>query len=195
MRTFPEGVDVVGLPGGFSYGDYLSCGAIAAHSPILGAVRRSCEAGRASCIGICNGFQVLLRDGSASWGADAQLQASEVPVPAHAAAYGRRRLVRVFTCVLLARGRQIRIAHGASRRQLLQQTSPRLDRLEGEDRVAFRYRVHVSPTDRRDDIAGVLSENRRVLGMMPHPERAFDAATGSTMRAALRWASRRFVAA
>ena len=176
--ALPEGVDIVGLPGGFSYGDYLRCGAIAAHSPILGAVRA--HAGRGGFVlGICNGFQVLC---------EARLLPGALMRNS-----GIRFLCRAAQPLTVGAGSAFTASYGEGAEIALpiahhdgnyQADPATLDRLEGEGRVAFRYRGP-SPNGSARDIAGVLSENGRVLGMMPHPERAVDAATGSTMGAQL----------
>jgi phosphoribosylformylglycinamidine synthase len=170
--ALPEGLDVVGLPGGFSYGDYLRCGAIAAHSPIVREVRAF--AGRGGhVIGICNGFQVLteagLLPGALMRNATLRFICRSAPLTVESAE-------SPFTAGYGA-GAEIAlpVAHHDGNYQADAAT---LDRLEGEGRVAFRYR-EVNPNGSARAIAGVLSDNRRVLGMMPHPERAVDAATGS----------------
>lgn len=168
--ALPSGVDIVGVPGGFSFGDYLRCGAIAANAPIVGAVKAHAERG-GFVLGICNGFQVLTETGllpgallrnaglkyicrtvglrsegnsvyTDGYGAGAEIA---LPIAHHDGNY---------------------FADGAT-----------LDRLEGEGLVAFRYTDN--PNGSARDIAGVLSENRRVLGMMPHPERAAESAHGN----------------
>jgi len=175
----PDGVDVVGLPGGFSYGDYLRCGAIAAHSPVMAAVRRHAERG-GHVLGICNGFQVLLEagllpgalirnDGLRFLCRPAQPLVVETADSAFTAGWAA------------GAGIALPIAHHDGNYQAESET---LDRLEGEGRVAFRY-AGANPNGSARAIAGVLSANRRVLGMMPHPERAADAATGSDEGAAL----------
>ena len=175
--TLPAGVDLVAVPGGFSFGDYLRCGAIAAHSPIAGAVRA--HAGRGGYVlGICNGFQVLtelnLLPGALMRNAGLTFLCRPVTLRVETAA-------SAFTAAY-ADGQQIRIpvAHHDGNYQI----SPEgLARLRAEDRVAFTYVPGINGSVA--DIAGVLSENRRVLGMMPHPERAADPALGATDGAAL----------
>ncbi len=168
----PAGIDVIGLPGGFSYGDYLRCGAIAANSPICHAVKAHAERG-GYAIGICNGFQVLtetqLLPGALMRNAGIKFVCKTVALDVvdgnseFTSAYGK--------------GAQINIpvAHHDGNYTADADT---LDCLEGEGRVAFRYADNPNGSDR--DIAGILSANKRVLGMMPHPERAMLDRHGST---------------
>lgn len=175
--ALPEGTDVVGVPGGFSYGDYLRCGAIAAQSPVGQAIRDF--AGRGGYVlGICNGFQVLTEMGllPGALMRNAGLQFLCKPVTLRVATTDS-----VFTQGY-ARGAEVMfpIAHHDGNYTI---DAEGLARLQGEDRVAFRYADN--PNGSMDDIAGVLSANRRVLGMMPHPERAVDPAQGGTDGSAL----------
>ncbi|MER5172147.1 phosphoribosylformylglycinamidine synthase subunit PurQ [Thioclava kandeliae] len=173
----PAGVDVVGVPGGFSYGDYLRCGAIAAQSPIGRALVDYAGKG-GYVIGVCNGFQVLteMRLLPGALMRNGGLKYISKPVPlvvsteesAFTAGYSKGQEIL------------IPIAHHDGNYQI---DAEGLKALQGEDRVAFRYGAN--PNGSVDDIAGVLSENRRVLGMMPHPERAVDANHGGTDGAAL----------
>lgn len=170
--ALPPGVDLVGVPGGFSFGDYLRCGAIAAQAPIMRAVSDHAERG-GYVLGICNGFQVLtesrllpgalMRNAGLKFICKTVELTAESPHSAFTAGYGRGQVLR------------IPIAHHDGNYQADTET---LDRLDGEGRVAFRYVADVNGAARR--IAGVLSDNRRVLGMMPHPERAADPVQGST---------------
>ena len=169
--TLPEGVDVVGIPGGFSFGDYLRCGAIAAQSPIGAAVRAHAAAG-GYVLGICNGFQVLTEMGllpgvlMRNAGLKFVCKPVGLDVASTDSAYtsGWTKGTRIT----------IPVAHHDGNYNADPET---LARLEGEDRVAFRYAAN--PNGAAHDIAGILSANRRVLGMMPHPERAVDPAQGS----------------
>ena len=173
----PVGVDVVGIPGGFSFGDYLRCGAIAARSPIAAAVQRL-AAGGGHVLGICNGFQVLTEMGllpgvlmrNAGLRFICKVVALRVATVASAYTSG------------YARGQVIAlpVAHHDGNYVVDAAT---LARLQGEDRVAFSYVDN--PNGSMGDIAGVLSANRRVLGMMPHPERADDPGQGGSDGAAL----------
>jgi len=170
--TLPDGVDVVGLPGGFSFGDYLRCGAIAAHSPVTKDVVRFAEAG-GPVLGVCNGFQVLLEagllPGALMRNAGLTFVCRTVPL----------RVEQSDGCFMSGYrdGAEIAlpIAHHDGNYQADAET---VARLEGEARVALRYVAN--PNGSVADIAGVLSANRRVLGMMPHPERAADATLGNT---------------
>lgn len=175
--TLPEGIDVVGLPGGFSFGDYLRCGAIAARAPITRAVIDF--AGRGGhVLGICNGFQVLVETGllPGALMRNAGLKFLCKPVTLEVANTDSP-FTRAYE-----QGQHITIpiAHHDGNYQADQET---LARLRGEGRVAFRYLDN--PNGAVDAIAGIVSENRRVLGMMPHPERAIDARKGGTDGAAL----------
>ncbi|MEO1195319.1 MAG: phosphoribosylformylglycinamidine synthase subunit PurQ [Pseudomonadota bacterium] len=169
--SLPDGVDVVGVPGGFSFGDYLRCGAIAARAPIIPALRDHVKNG-GYAMGICNGFQVLLETGllPGVLMRNAGLKFICRPTPLTVATADT-----AFTSGYAA-GDVVTfpVAHHDGNYVAEADT---LAALNGEDRVAFRYQGDVNGS--ADRIAGVLSENRRVLGLMPHPERAADRATGS----------------
>lgn len=170
--ALPDGLDVIGVPGGFSFGDYLRCGAIAAQSPICKAVVDFANRG-GHVIGICNGFQILCETG---------LLPGVLIRNAGLTYICRQQPLRVASTNspytnTFKEGDQITvpIAHHDGNYA----ADPELvARLQGEDRVAFTYEGN--PNGSVADIAGVLSENRRVLGMMPHPERADEAAHGNT---------------
>ncbi|MFC0199724.1 phosphoribosylformylglycinamidine synthase subunit PurQ [Paracoccus rhizosphaerae] len=171
-RELPEGIDLVGVPGGFSYGDYLRCGAIAAQSPISGAVKAHAERG-GYVLGICNGFQVLtelgLLPGALMRNAGLTFVCRQAPLRV---ATADSAFTRGY-----ATGQDITIpvAHHDGNFQI----SPEgLAELHDQDRIAFTYAPAINGSV--DAIAGVLSVNRRVLGMMPHPERAADPVTGLT---------------
>ncbi|MFZ5751553.1 MAG: phosphoribosylformylglycinamidine synthase subunit PurQ [Pseudomonadota bacterium] len=170
--ALPPGTDVVGVPGGFSYGDYLRCGAIAARSPIMAAVIDF--AGRGGYVlGICNGFQVLteagLLPGALMRNAGLRFVCRTVGLRVATAR-------SAFTSGWAAGDRlDLPVAHHDGNYQI---DAEGLARLRGEDRIAFTYEAN--PNGSVADIAGVLSQNRRVLGMMPHPERAVDPAQGGT---------------
>ncbi|MWD27401.1 phosphoribosylformylglycinamidine synthase subunit PurQ [Aquicoccus sp. SCR17] len=170
--ALPEGTDIVGLPGGFSFGDYLRCGAIAARSPITRAVIEHAERG-GYILGICNGFQILTETGilPGALMRNAGLKFLCKPEPLTVATTDS-----VFTQGYKP-GEEITvpIAHHDGNYVA---TPDLLDRLRGEDRVAFTYRAN--PNGSQEAIAGILSDNRRVLGMMPHPERACEDAHGLT---------------
>jgi phosphoribosylformylglycinamidine synthase len=167
----PAGVDVVGVPGGFSFGDYLRCGAIAAQSPISNAIRAHAEKG-GYVLGICNGFQVItemgLLPGVLMRNATLKFVCRTVTLKVATAQSD-------FTSAYKpGQDIQIPIAHHDGNYTI---DEAGLARLRGEDRIAFTYAQN--PNGSMGDIAGVLSENRRVLGMMPHPERATEPALGS----------------
>jgi phosphoribosylformylglycinamidine synthase len=165
-------VDAVILPGGFSYGDYLRCGAIAKFSPVMGAVRRFAEDG-GLVLGICNGFQILVESGLLP---GALVRNRGLRFRCHPVQLRAGTTASPFTHALdAARTLTIPIAHGEGCYYADERT---LDELEAEERVAFRYVEN--PNGSLRDIAGVLSKNRNVLGMMPHPERAADPLMGST---------------
>jgi phosphoribosylformylglycinamidine synthase len=168
----PAGLDLVAVPGGFSFGDHLRCGAIAARAPLMRAVAAFARAG-GHVLGVCNGFQVLIEAGLLPGALMRNARLKFICAPA---ALGVASPDSVFTR-LYARGETVSfpIAHHDGNYVADPET---LARLEGEDRVAFRYLDN--PNGSRDAVAGVLSENRRVLGLMPHPERAVDAAHGGT---------------
>lgn len=168
----PQGTDVVGVPGGFSFGDYLRCGAIAAQSPIARAVRDFANRG-GHVLGICNGFQILtetgllpgalLRNVGLTYICKTVELRVETAESAFTSGYGRGQVIR------------IPIAHHDGNYTI---DEDGLKRLRDEDRIAFTYVDN--PNGSVGDIAGVLSENRRVLGMMPHPERMCEPAHGGT---------------
>lgn len=170
-------LDLIVLPGGFSYGDYLRSGAIAAKAPIMKEVVRTAEAGVA-VLGICNGFQLLAEAGLvpgaliANAGLKFVCKDVELDVVSTESA---------FTAPY-ERGRTIRlpVAHHDGNYVCAEDE---LKRLRDEDRIAFRYRDN--PNGSTADIAGILGPGRNVLGLMPHPERAVDPATGGTDGAAM----------
>jgi len=168
----PERLDFVALPGGFSYGDYLRSGAIASRSPIMRAVVAAAERG-VPVLGVCNGFQVLteagLLPGALLRNAEMRFVCREVPLRVENTS-------SLFTAGYEA-GETIRIPVAHHDGNYFADAAT-LDRLEGEGRVAFRYAEHLNGSAR--DIAGVLSEAGNVLGMMPHPERAIEAAHGGS---------------
>ncbi len=166
----PEGIDLVALPGGFSYGDYLRSGAMAARSPVMGAVRQAAERG-ASVLGICNGFQILteagLLPGALMRNSTISFVCRDVPLKVENSQ-------TAFTSRYQA-GEEIVIpvAHHDGNYQADDET---LERLEGEGRVVFRYSHQTNGS--AHDIAGIVNEGGNVLGMMPHPERAVEPAHG-----------------
>lgn len=170
--ALPDGIDLVAIPGGFSFGDYLRCGAIAAHSPVCQAVVAHANRG-GYVLGVCNGFQVLtetrLLPGALMRNAGLKFVCKTVGLTVATSA-------SAFTQGYMAGDSiQVPIAHHDGNYVVDADT---LATLKAQDRIAFRY-IH-NPNGAVDDIAGVLSANRRVLGMMPHPERAVDAGHGGT---------------
>ncbi|MCF7725808.1 phosphoribosylformylglycinamidine synthase subunit PurQ [Sulfitobacter sp. M220] len=175
--SLPDGVDIVGVPGGFSYGDYLRCGAIAANSPICREVAAHAERG-GYVMGICNGFQVLTETGLLPGALlrNAGLKYICRTVPLRVATADSDYTSGYDAGAMI----DIPIAHHDGNYFADGDT---IAKLHGEDRVAFTYGDN--PNGSQSDIAGILSSNRRVLGMMPHPERAADAGHGGTDGAAL----------
>jgi phosphoribosylformylglycinamidine synthase len=168
----PPGTDLVGVPGGFSYGDYLRSGAMAARSPVMRAVKDAATRG-VSVLGICNGFQVLteagLLPGALMRNARLSFVCRNVPLRVENSQ-------SLFTAQYDA-GESIvlPVAHHDGNYQADDAT---LDRLEGEGRVAFRYLDDCNGSAR--DIAGILNDAGNVLGLMPHPERMVEPAHGGT---------------
>jgi phosphoribosylformylglycinamidine synthase subunit PurQ / glutaminase len=165
-------VDAVILPGGFAYGDYLRCGAIAKFSPVMNAVRKFAQSG-GLVLGICNGFQVLveagLLEGALVRNADQKFVCRTVGLRVETSNSPFTSLTRKGQIL------RIPVAHGEG---CFIAEDRVLDRLEAEDRVAFRYVDN--PNGSQRNIAGILNAGRNVLGMMPHPERASDPLLGST---------------
>ena len=168
----PKRLDLVAVPGGFSFGDYLRCGAIAAQSPICQAVVAHAKSG-GMVLGVCNGFQVLtetgllpgalMRNGALKFVCRSQGLRIETTASPFLSAYTTGPAIN------------LPIAHHDGNYFADTET---LAALNGEDRVALRYLDN--PNGSVEDIAGILSANRRVLGMMPHPERATEALHGGT---------------
>lgn len=168
----PEGIDIVGVPGGFSFGDYLRCGAIAANSPICRSLIAHAERG-GYALGVCNGFQILTETGllPGALRRNAGLKyicrtiglKVETSDSAFTSGYSVGDVLNVP------------IAHHDGNYFV---DDAKLAQLRDEDRIAFSYADN--PNGSVADIAGVVSKNRRVLGMMPHPERAADDGHGGT---------------
>ena len=168
----PAGLDLIAIPGGFSYGDYLRSGAMAAQSPVMRAVREAAERG-VFVLGVCNGFQVLteahLLPGALMRNAGIAFVCRDVPLRvenSQSAFTGRYEAGEEIV---------IPVAHHDGNYQADAAT---LDRLEGEGRVALRYLDECNGSAR--GIAGILNESGNVLGLMPHPERAVEPAHGGT---------------
>jgi phosphoribosylformylglycinamidine synthase len=167
-------VDLILIPGGFSYGDYLRCGAMAAHSPIMREVAARAQAGVA-VLGICNGFQILTEAG---------LLPGVLLRNASLRFCCRNVTLRVENSqTLFTNGYEngqtlsVPVAHGDGN-YFAEETT--LDRLEEQGRIAFRYAADSNPNGSARDIAGIFNETKNVLGMMPHPENAIDPLQGST---------------
>jgi phosphoribosylformylglycinamidine synthase subunit PurQ / glutaminase len=180
-RELPDGTDLVVLPGGFSYGDYLRCGAIAARAPIMDAVRAHAARG-GLVLGICNGFQILceagllpgvpMRNAQLRFGCkDVYLRVERSDTP-FTRGYNAGQVIR------------IPIAHGEGNYAADGET---LAALEGDGRIVFRYTAPDGALDPKWNvngstaaIAGIVNERHNVLGLMPHPENHIETALGST---------------
>jgi phosphoribosylformylglycinamidine synthase I len=180
-HELPAGTDLVVLPGGFSYGDYLRCGAIAGRAPIMAAVRAHAARGGLT-LGVCNGFQILCESGllpgvlMRNAGLRFVCRMQHLRVERTDTAFTRH----------YAPGQtiEVAIAHGEGNYEADDET---IRRLEGEGRVAFRYcdaagnvGGAANPNGSRNDIAGIYSDARNVLGLMPHPENLIDPLVGGT---------------
>ena len=169
---FPSGTDFIAIPGGFSYGDYLRSGAMAARSPIMQAVAEAAGRG-VPVLGVCNGFQVLTEAGLLP---GALMRNAGLHFVCRPVGLKVENSQSIFTSGYAAGDEiQIPVAHHDGNFQADPET---LDRLEGEGRVAFRYTGEVNGSARH--IAGILNAAGNVLGMMPHPERALEPAHGNT---------------
>ena len=167
----PPGLDLIVLPGGFSYGDYLRCGAMAAQSPVMRAVAKAADEGRA-VVGICNGFQILcealMLPGALLRNADLKYVCKAVELDVvnaqtrFTSRYGETRRATMT------------VGNGEGNFFADEDT---LDRLEGEGQVVFRYRDN--PNGSARGIAGIVNGRGNVLGLMPHPDRSFEAELGS----------------
>jgi phosphoribosylformylglycinamidine synthase len=169
--ALPAGLDLIVLPGGFAYGDYLRCGAMASLSPVMTEVKAAADRGVAVA-GICNGFQVLcearmlpgalLRNAGLKYVCetlDLEIVNAQTRFTAR---YGGQRRARMT------------VGHGEGNYFAEEET---LDRLEGEGQVVFRYARN--PNGSARDIAGIVNDRGNVIGLMPHPDRAFEAELGS----------------
>ncbi|MBM3595295.1 MAG: phosphoribosylformylglycinamidine synthase subunit PurQ [Alphaproteobacteria bacterium] len=168
----PGGLDFLALPGGFSYGDYLRCGAMAARSPIMRAVADAAARG-VPVLGVCNGFQILTETGLLP---GALLRNAGLRFVCRDARLTVENTQSLFTAAYSAGERiSLPVAHHDGNYFADEAT---LDRIEGEGRVVFRYAEQINGSARA--IAGVLNEVGNVLGMMPHPERAIEQAHGGS---------------
>ena len=168
--SLPDGIDLIGVPGGFSYGDYLRSGAMAAQSPVMRAVSDAAEHGR-YVLGICNGFQVLTESGLLP---GALMRNAGISFVCRDVKLTVANTQSAFTNLYDA-GEDIVVPVAHHDGNYFADTAT-LDRLEGEGRVAFRYAEEVNGSAR--NIAGILNEGGNVLGMMPHPERCSEDAHG-----------------
>ena len=173
----PDGLDLVVLPGGFSYGDYLRCGAMAAQSPVMRAVSDAADRGVA-VVGICNGFQILAE---AQMLPGALLRNAALKYVCRAVGLDVVNAQTRFTAGFAGQ-REVTMTVGNGEGNFFADEAT-LDRLEGEGQVVFRYRDN--PNGSARDIAGIVNARGNVLGMMPHPDRAFEAELGSTDGATL----------
>lgn len=167
-------VDLIVIPGGFSYGDYLRCGAIAARMPVMQAIRDKADKG-VKVLGVCNGFQILVEagmlPGALMRNSSLKFVCREVKLEvvnndtAFTRAYDKGQIIRSP------------VAHHDGNYFADEET---LAKLEGEGRVVFRYAAGTNPNGSIKDIAGVINAGGNVLGMMPHPENLIEAAHGGT---------------
>jgi len=169
--ALPKGVDLVVLPGGFSYGDYLRCGAMAALSPVMADVKAAAERGVAT-VGICNGFQILCEAGMLP---GALLRNEKLKYVCKAVELEVTNAQTRFTAGYKGRRQAVMtVGNGEGNFFADEET---LDRLEGEGQVVFRYVDN--PNGSARSIAGIVNQAGNVLGLMPHPDRAFEAELGS----------------
>jgi phosphoribosylformylglycinamidine synthase I len=167
----PQGLDLIVLPGGFSYGDYLRCGAMASLSPVMTAVKAAALRGVAT-VGICNGFQVLceagMLPGALLRNAGLKYVCKTVDLEI---VNGQTR----FTAAYQGRRSAVMTVGNGEGNYFADEVT--LDRLEGEGLVTFRYRDN--PNGSARNIAGIVNESGSVLGLMPHPDRSFEEELGS----------------
>jgi phosphoribosylformylglycinamidine synthase subunit PurQ / glutaminase len=170
----PKGTDLIVLPGGFSYGDYLRCGAMARFSRIMQDVIAKSQEGR-MVLGICNGFQVLTEAGMLP---GALMRNANLKFACRPVGLIVEETQNAFTRKYDSGQRVVfPVAHGEGNYVADEAT---LDRLEEEGRIVFRYAPGENPNGSMRDIAGILNEKRNVLGLMPHPERVCDPLLGGT---------------
>ncbi len=169
--TLPAGLDLIVVPGGFSYGDYLRCGAMASLSPVMAAVKAEAERG-VSVLGICNGFQILCESGLLPGALLRNAALKYVCKPIELKIENRR------TRFTSAYGNQqtVWMTQGNGDGNFFADADT-LKAIEDNDQVVFRYAEN--PNGSVNDIAGIVNKAGNVLGMMPHPDRAFEPALGS----------------
>jgi phosphoribosylformylglycinamidine synthase I len=167
----PESLDLIVLPGGFSYGDYLRCGAMASLSPVMADVKAAAERGVAT-VGICNGFQILCEAGLLP---GALLRNARLKYVCKQVGLAVVNAQTRFTAAYAGR-REVAMTVGNGEGNFFADEAT-LDRLEGEGQVVFRYLDN--PNGSARDIAGIVNARGNVLGLMPHPDRAFEPELGS----------------
>ncbi|MGU3398444.1 phosphoribosylformylglycinamidine synthase subunit PurQ [Brucellaceae bacterium D45D] len=172
--SIPDDVDLILIPGGFSYGDYLRCGAIAARMPVMQAVREKADKG-VMVMGVCNGFQILveagLLPGALMRNASLKFVCREVKLEVSNA---NTAFTRGYTQNQIIR---CPVAHHDGNYFA---DAEALNRIEGEGQVVFRYAEGTNPNGSVNDIAGIINQRGNVLGMMPHPENLIEAAHGGS---------------
>jgi phosphoribosylformylglycinamidine synthase subunit PurQ / glutaminase len=164
--ALPDRLDLIVLPGGFSYGDYLRSGAMAALSPVMAAVKTQAERGVA-VLGICNGFQVLCEAGLLPGALMRNVRLKYICKPVELDVVNQQTR---FTAAFAGK-RSATMTLGNNDGNYFADAAT-LDRLEGEGRVVFKYRDN--PNGSQRDIAGIINEAGNILGLMPHPDRAFE---------------------
>jgi phosphoribosylformylglycinamidine synthase I len=167
----PDGLDLIVLPGGFAHGDYLRCGAMAALSPVMTEVKAAAERGVA-VVGVCNGFQVLCEAGMLP---GALLRNTTLQYGCKFLDLDVVNTETRFTSAFRERRRAVMPQGNGEGNYFADDAT--LDRLEGEGRVVLRYLKN--PNGSARDIAGIINDKGNVLGLMPHPDRAFEAELGS----------------
>ena len=170
----PDDLDLIVLPGGFSYGDYLRCGAMAAQAPIMQAVKKAADDGVA-VVGICNGFQILCEAGMLPGALlrNAGLKYVCKPIALEVANAQTR-----FTAGYEGQS-EVVMTQGNGDGNFFADAET-LARIEGDGQVVFRYAEGTNPNGSMNDIAGIINKNGNVLGLMPHPENLIEAAHGGT---------------